>query len=432
MVAKTKLERLAFLDDLTGTMTKNALISDFEDKSLDNIHFIYVDIDNFKTMNTIFGIDAVDRILIYVANTLKDYCGHSEVYRVGGGQFVLVTESHFICDSSELQKLLIQPAVLEEMQVVVNASICVFDHDDYPHTTVSDLLKLMQLTLEVEKKKGKNRLIYFGESKRSQYEEKKDIALNLYNAVKTHQFYPKFRPFVDTYTNEIIGMQTVSRWDLNGKRLRPHCYLEAAEWTGLVYDIERDMFTEAVRFFDELREMKDIKLSSRFKVGVHFSRYTLKRANIDRLLSILKEYNVRPQDIIIQTKEEYITDPAAYKRLKEFRKYNFMVVLDDYTNTTTSLSLLADLHVDAITLSKSLLENIDNDEEYQKKMNVYKFKVDISKKFNFTVIADGINSDKNLKLIKDLDVHIGLGRYYSRAVVKERFIEYVKNNKRTR
>lgn len=163
MIAETKLECLAFLDELTGTMTKNALISDFEERSLDNVHFIYVDIDNFKTMNTVFGIDAVDRILVHVAETLKDYCGHSEVYRVGGGQFVLVTESHFICDSKELQRLLIQPALLEGMQVVVNASICVFDHDDFPKSTLKGLIKLMKLTLDIEKRKKKNVLVYASE-----------------------------------------------------------------------------------------------------------------------------------------------------------------------------------------------------------------------------------------------------------------------------
>ena len=432
MVVKTNLERMAFLDEMTGTMNKKALVSDFDERSLNHIHFIYVDIDNFKTMNTVFGIDAVDEILIYVADTLKDYCGKSDVYRVGGGQFVLVTESHFICDSKELQKLLIQPVVFDGLQIVVNASICVFDHDDYPKTTVSELLKLMQLTLDVEKKKGKNRLVYFGETKRVEYLEKKDIALNLYQAVKTHQFYPKFRPFVDTYTNEIIGMQTVSRWDLDGVRLRPHKFLEAAEWTGLIYDIEKDMFLEAIKFFRELKDMKDIKLSPRFKAAVHFSRYTLKRIKIDVLFDILNEFDIEPQDVIIQTKEEYITDPGAYIRLKEFRANKFMVFLDDYTNVSTSLSHLADLHVDAITLGKSLLENIDNDEEYAKRMNVYKFKVEIGKKFNFTIIADGINSEKNAKLVKDLDVHIGLGRYYTRAILKDRFIEYVKNNKKKR
>jgi len=432
MIAETTLERIAFMDELTGTMNKNALISDFDQRSLDNIHFIYVDIDNFKTMNTVFGIDAVDLILVYVAQTLKDYCGKSDVYRVGGGQFVLVTESHFICEATELQRLLIQPVLLKNLQIVVNASICVFDHDDYPQTTVSELMKLMQLTLAVEKKKGKNRLIYFGEAKRIEYLQKKEIALNLYEAVNSHQFYPKFRPFVDTFTNEIIGMQTVSRWDLNGERLRPHCFLEAAEWTGLIYDIEKDMFNEAVKFFRELKDMKELKLSKRFKAAVHFSRYTLKRIEIPILMEILNEYNIKPQDVIIQTKEEYITDPEAYSRLKVFRDNNFMVILDEYSNNTTSLSHLVDLHVDAITLSKELLDNIDNDEEYQKRMNIYKYKVDISKKFNFTVISDGIDSEKNAKLVKNLDVHIGLGRLYSRAILKENFIEYVKNNKKKR
>jgi diguanylate cyclase (GGDEF)-like protein len=432
MIAETTLERIAFMDELTGTMNKNALISDFDQRSLDNIHFIYVDIDDFKTMNTVFGIDAVDRILIYVAQTLQDYCGKSDVYRVGGGQFVLVTESNFICEATELQKLLIQPVLLDKLQVVVNASICVFDHNKYPQTTVSELMKLMQLTLEVEKKNGKNRLIYFGEAKRSQYLQKEEIALNLYEAVKNHEFYPKFRPFVDTFTNEIIGMQTVSRWDLNGKRLRPHLFLEAAEWTGLIYDIEKDMFKEAVQFFRELKDMKELKLSKRFKAAVHFSRYTLKRIEIPVLFEILDKYKILPQDIIIETKEEYITDPEAYSKLKVFRDNNFMVTLDEYSNNTTSLSHLADLHVDAITLSKELLDNIDNDEEYQKRMNIYKFKVEISKKFNFTVIADGVDSEKNAKLIKNLDVHIGLGRLYSRAILKENFIEYVKNNKKKR
>ena len=67
-----------------------------------------------------------------------------------------------------------------------------------------------------------------------------------------------------------------------------------------------------------------------------------------------------------------------------------------------------------------------------KKMNVYKLKVDISKKFDFTVIADGINTERDLKLVKELDVHIGLGRYYSRAVLKDDFVEYIKNNKKKR
>ena len=432
MTVKTKLERLAFLDELTGTMNKNALLSDFNGKPVEDSHFIYVDIDDFKTMNTVFGIDVVDNILVHVAETLKEYCGQGQVYRIGGGQFVISTETQVICEPSELQKLLIQPVQLEELQIVVNASICVFNPRNFPKIKVGELLKLMQLTLGVEKKKGRNRLVYFTEEKRREYIQKKDIALNLYNAVKNHEFYPKFRPFMDTFTHEIIGMETVSRWDLDGKRLRPHLFLDAAEWTGLIYDIELDMFVEAIKFFRELLDNKDIKLSKRFKTAVHFSRYTLKRIDIATLFGVLDHYGISQRNVIIQTREKYIIDPGAYNKVKELRENGFMIVLDNYTNRNASLSMLSDLKVDAITLSKELLENIDNDEEYMKKMNVYKYKVEISRKFDFTVIADGINSEQNEKLIKDLDVQIGLGRYYSRAVLKEHFIEFIQNNKKKR
>ena len=432
MTVKTDLERLAFLDELTGTMNKNALLSDFDGKTLNGNHFIYVDIDEFKTMNTVFGIDTVDRILVHVAGTLKEYCGQGQVYRIGGGQFVITTDSRVICEPSELQRLLIQPVQLDELQIVVNASICVFDQQDFPEIAVSELLKLMQLTLGVEKAKGRNRLVYFTEERRREYIEKKDIALNLYNAVKNHEFYPKFRPFMDTFTHEVIGMQTVSRWNLHGKRLRPHLFLDAAEWTGLIYDIELDMFVEAIKFYRELLDNKEVKLSSRFKTAVHFSRYTLKRIDIATLFGVLDHYGVSQRNVIIQTREKYITDPQAYNKVKELRKNGFMIVLDNYTNRNTSLSMLSDLKVDAIILSKELLDNIDNDEEYMKKMNVYKYKVEISRKFDFTVIADGINSEANEKLITDLDVQIGLGRLYSRAIIKDKFIEFLMNNKKKR
>lgn len=427
------LERIAFLDDLTGLKNKSAFLEDFKDQSLDGWHFIYVDIDDFKKMNTVFGIDEVDKILIMVSNTLKDYCGKSEVYRIGAGQFLLGTDSHLMCEPTELQRLLIQPIELDDhLQLVVNASICVIDHDDFEDMELIPMLKLIQLNLEIAKKKGRNQLVYADNATRQLYLEKKNIADNLYKGVKEKEFYPKFQPFVDTFTNEIIGFEAVSRWNLDGEMLRPGCFLEAAEWTGLIFDIEMQMFEEAVKFFSELQENKDIKLSKRFKAAVHFSRYTLKRVDIYELLMVLKRYNIHQKDIIIETHERYISDQKAYAKIKELRSHRFMVLLDDYSNSNASLTYLADLKIDTIKLSESLLDKIDSDEEYMRMMNVYKFMVEISKNFNITVISDGINSSANAKLVRELDVHIGLGKYYSRAIVKEDFIEFMKSNKKKR
>lgn len=438
MADKQVLERIAYTDELTGLKNKNGLLDDFADSNLENQHFIYVDIDEFKKMNAVFGIDAVDRLLIIISNTLQDYCGMSTVYRVGAGQFVLVTESHIICEPSELQRLLRQPIVLDDLQIMVNASICVLDHDDFPKSTLKGVIKLMQLTLDIEKRNGKNVLVFASNKSRELYVEKRDIALSLFSGVQNNEFFPKFIPFVDTYTNEIIGYETVSRWNLNGKMLKPHCYLEAAEWTGLVYDIEMKMFEEGVKFLKELRgnkavsSNKSIDLFKRFKVGVHFSAHTLKRVEISDLVKILAHYGVSQKDIIIQTQEKFIVDKEAYDKIKEFHGQRFMVGLDDYANSSASLSFLADLKVDIIKLSEELLNKIDDNQEYTRMMNVYKFIVDIAKKFNITVVSDGVNSSENARLIRELDVHIGLGNFYTRAIQKEEFIDYAVNNRKKR
>lgn len=432
MTKEQNLERIAFVDELTGLKNKNGFLEHFKDEALENLHFIYVDIDEFKKMNTVFGIDAVDEILVAVSNTLQEYCGKTDVYRFGAGQFMLVTENHIMCEPTELQRILIQPVVLEDLQVVVNASICVLDHDDFPKLKLSNLIKLMQLSINLAKKNGKNQLVFADNETRETYLERKAIAFNLVKGVKEKQFYPKFQPFIDTYTNEIVGFEAVSRWNLDGRELKPGCFLEAAEWTGLIYDLELQIFEDAVRFFRELKDNKDIKLSNRFKAAVHFSAYTLKRVDITDLEKILTKYQISQKNIIIETQERFVVDTDAFNKMKDFRNHGFMILLDEYSNSNASLSLLAELKVDAMKLSETLVDRINEDQEYTRMMNVYKFLVDIAKKFNITVISDGINSTQTEKLVKDLDVHIGLGTLYSRAIVKDEFIEFIKNNKKKR
>lgn len=427
---KENLEKIAFIDEKTGLRNRNGLMQDYIDSDLQNQHFIYIDIDDFKKMNFVFGRDTVDKIVIKVVNLLKDFCGNSELYRLGAGQFALVTESHYMCEPSTLHQVLIQPVVLDGLQIVVNASVCVIDHDDFPDLDLKHLIDLLQITIDVAKKNGKNQLVYANQETYNKYQEKISIADNLYKGVTNKEFYPKFQPFLDTYTNEVVGFEAVSRWNMNDIMLRPHCFLDAAEWTGLIYEIELQMFEEAVRFFRELKDNKSVKLNNRFKAAVHLSAYTLKRVQVSEFLEILEKYNISQKDIIIETHEKYILDQAAYEKIKEFRNNRFMILLDDYSNDNASLSFLADLKIDAMKMSETLMDKIDGDQEYTRMMNVYKFIVNIAKQFNITIVSDGINSKENAKLVKELDVNIGMGPYFSKAIPKAEFIEFLQNNKK--
>lgn len=423
------LLKLAYIDEFTGLPNLHGLYKDYGKKSLDNVHFIHVDIDRLSRMNSIFGIEAVDQILLEVVNSLQEYCGRSNVYRIGAGQFLLVTESHIICEPEELKRILNQPIKVGGSAYNVRSNICVLDHDDFKGDDLSTVLKFLRFTINHEKRTNRNRLLFANQSMKNLYLEKTQIEKNIFNAVRNKDFVPKFAPFVDTFTNKIIGFETVSRWELEGMELKPDRFLEIAEWTGLIYAIEMNMFRETISFINELRQNKKIKLSSRFKASVNFSAYTLKHVKVNKLKEIIYSNNCVPSDFIIEIHEHFITDPEAYEKVQELHDTGFLIALDEYTNVSSSLTYLADLKVDILKLSECLLNKVSSTQEYTKMFSVYKFMSEIGKKFNLTIVSTGIEKIEDIKLVKSLDINIGAGKFYSKAVSKEEFLDLFKTLK---
>lgn len=419
-----------FIDNLTGLKDLKGLYHDYGKKDLNGLHFIYVDIDDFNKMNIIFGVDTVDDMLKGVANTLTEYCGKSDVYRVGNDQFLMITESHVYCEPSELQKILKQPTKHHEIQYVINASVCVLDYDDFIGDNLKQVVNLLRITVDLTKNLGRNTLIFATQEHKKKYDLIQEIETNIYSAMKNKQFYPTYRPFVDTFTNEIIGFEAVSRWDINGRTLKPHDFLEIAQWTGIIYDLELCVFEKAMKFFRELQDNKEVKLPRRFKAGVNLSEYTLIQVEIDTIIQILTKYDISAKDVIIEIKESYIEDKNVYRKVQNLYELGFVLVLDDYSNASSSLTYLADLKVDVLKLSEKLLVEVNNSEEYSNMKAVYEFFVDISKKFELSVVSTGIKNKKDLKLVRDLGVNIATGEYFSKALVKQEYLEFLMNNKK--
>jgi len=419
-----------FIDNLTGLKDLKGLYHDYGMKDLHGLHFIYVDIDDFNKMNIIFGVDTVDDMLKNVAATLNDYCGNSNVYRIGNDQFLLITDKHVFCEPSELQRLLKQPFKHHEIQYVINASVCVLDYDDFKGDNLKQVEHLLRITVDLTKNLGRNTLIFANQNHKKKYDLIQEIETNIYSAMRKKQFYPKYRPFVDTFTNEIIGFEAVSRWNLNNRTLKPKDFLEIAQWTGIIYDLEVCVFEQALKFYRELMDDRSIKLSKRFKAGVNLSEYTLITIEIDTIIQLLTKYEVSAKDVIIEIKESYIEDKNVYKKIHNLYELGFVVVLDDYSNTSSSLTYLADLKVDVLKLSEDLLLEVNNSEEYSNMKSVYEFFVEISKQFELSVVSTGIKNKRDLKLVRDLGVNIATGDYFSRAIIKDEFIEFMKNNKK--
>ncbi|MCK5387829.1 MAG: EAL domain-containing protein [Candidatus Izimaplasma sp.] len=430
MIEYEDLEKIAYTDMLTGLRNLSGLMRDYYAADLRDVHFVYLDIDDFNKMTAIFGTDAIDDMLLKVAKTMKDYCGKADVYRIGADQFITVSDSSYICEPDQLHKILKQPIKHYNVQILVNASICVLHYNDFDGASLEDVLKLMHFSIDESKQKYRNALILADDALKARFMDKKNIELNIYEAVKEGHFFPKFKPFIDTFNGKVLGFETVSRWQYEDREIKPDKFLSISEYTGLIYDIEMKMFEETVKFFKEIETDKKIKVHRRFNASLNFSEYTLIRVKIDDLFTILDKYQVFAKNIIIEIKESIITDPEAYNKIKKLHEAGFLIALDEYSNNNSSLTYLVDLKVDILKLDESLLDNIDNDQEYTRMHSVYKFIVDIGRKLNLTVISTGINNKIHLKLVKDLEINVGSGECFSRAVKKNEFISYLKSNQK--
>lgn len=419
-----------YVDTLTNLKGLDWLYGEYEDKDLTGSHFIYVDIDDFNKMNIIFGVDTVEDMLVDFSETLKNYCGKSSLYRIGNDQFLIVTSTHIICEPKELQRILKQPFQHHNIQYMINASVCVADYDDFSGDSLHDIISMLHYSIDKTKNQGRNRLIYLDREHKIQYDLIKEVETNIYSAMEKGQFYPKFRPFVDTFNNEVVGFEAVSRWDLNGRMLRPKDFLEIAEWTGIIYDIELSIFEQSLIFYRELMDDKTISLSRRFKCGVNLSANTILRIEMKTLTELLKKYKVSAKEVIIEIKERFIKDQTLIHKIKNLYELGFVVILDDYSNTSSSLTYISDLKVDVLKLSETLLQDVNGSQEYKSLKSVYQFFVDISKEFNLSVVSAGINTKQDLKFVRNLGVNIATGNYFSRAVVKEEFVEFLRKNKK--
>ena len=228
---------------------------------------------------------------------------------------------------------------------------------------------------------------------------------------------------------EVLGFETVSRWRQNRQVIKPDKFLAITEYTGLIFDIEMQMFEETVKFFRELKDNKSVRLSSRFHASLNFSKFTMRKVDIEYLETILDKYKVFHKNIIIEIKESIITNTDVYNKIMKLSEAGFLIALDEYSNNNSSLTYLVDLEVDILKLDESLLEKIDSHQEYTRMHSIYKFMVDIGKKFDLTIVSTGVKKKEHLKLVRDLDIYIGSGSYFSRAVGKKAFSSLLKPKK---
>ncbi|MBV7271776.1 EAL domain-containing protein [Clostridium sp. PL3] len=427
-----------YYDSITKLPNRNLFLMDFKNVLDKIIHFdqegaiIFVDLDNFKSINDTLGHDYGDLIL-KVFSQLLNICvkNYGTLYRVGGDEFVILVEKF---DSVEKLKEICdmildyckKPFELNEKQLYMTTSIgiSIFPRDSYAS---NDLLKFADLAMYESKARGKNTYTFFEQALSESYTRRILIENELKEAIKKNELYIVYQPQIDALENRIVAFEALLRW--NNKKLgfvSPVEFIPIAERTGIILDIGDWVLNKVCKKICEFKEKK-YKFNN---VSINVSPIQIKRSNFkDKIINVCKENRIPLNLLEIEITERTLIELNDEKiaDLNELIKKGVNISIDDFGTGYSSLSYLTILPINTLKIDKSFIDNIEN----EKNRAVIECILNLSKSLKYKVIAEGVEIKEQLGVLMNLGCNIIQGYYFSKPVDEEKLEGMLKNNKST-
>ncbi len=418
------VQHMAFHDSLTGIANRAAL-----NRELDTLitgadgerrgAVLFIDLDNFKGVNDIFGHSYGDSLLVVVSQLLRGVDdGRHFVARVGGDEFIVILQeddrSRIAAYAEKLLALFANPISVngKSFYVTVSIGLTVFPDDG---TTVEELFKNADLAMYKAKELGKNRHVFFDRALDEAARQKMTIERDLRDAVKNGEMRLWYQPYVEAATGRVCGLEALIRWQRPDRLVMPGEFIKVAEESGLIAPIGDWVFRTACVFVASLRRQWPVHPV----VSINLSVVQLVRGDfVQWVRDTIAETGVSPQDIAFEITESVLMDSfeANVEKLTEVRRLGVRIYLDDFGTGYSSLKYLRQLPVDIIKIDKSFVDDLNAADGQREIIGSI---INLAHRARQRVVAEGVETEYQLdKLIKFRCDYIQ-GYYYSKPVAQQ-------------
>ncbi len=429
--AKKKVEFLAYHDPLTALPNRYALqmrLKELAKNQQKRFGVVFIDIDDFKFINDSYGHTFGDEFLMQLAKALVALNITSDIFRIGGDEFVLIVENFESKKelSAYAEQILEKIATEYEVEgvkffVTCSIGICIYPDDS---EKVEDLLTNADLAMYEAKKEGKNRYRFFDEKMKERFERYNTIAHYLQESLqKRDEILLYFQPKLNFETLKVESAEVLVRW--NHPELGfvfPDTFIPVAERSDLIIELDHYILK---RSFESLEQWQQDPLLSKLYLSVNISgREFYDPHFIDYLKELLQTHPIDPSKIEIEITETVSMEDAEFtkKTLKEIKSLGFRIALDDFGTGYSSLNYLKQIPFDTLKIDKSFVQDIDKDEDDLKIVTLI---INIAKSFSKETVAEGVETKRHEEILRDLACNMAQGYLYSKAVDKEQFRIFV-------
>ncbi|MCF8197484.1 MAG: EAL domain-containing protein [Sulfuritalea sp.] len=431
--AEDKIRELAFFDQLTGLPNRTLLLDRLRQamaassRSGNYGALLFIDLDNFKTLNDTLGHDMGDLLLLQVARRLTLCVRDGDtVARLGGDEFIVVlaglstgegnAATGIEAAAEKILATLNQPYQLDGAVHHSTASIGVtlFRGD---HVTVDDLMKQADLAMYKAKAAGRNAICFFNPTLESSVKERAALEHDLRQAMADRQYLLHYQAQVAG--GQLTGVEVLMRWQHPQRGLvSPAEFIPLAEETGLILPLGRWVLETActqLAAWAARPEMRDLT------VAVNVSAHQFRQTDfVDEVSAILKSTGANPQRLKLELTESLLVSNVedVIEKMFALKAKGVGFSLDDFGTGYSSLSYLKRLPLDQLKIDQSFVRDVLTDPN---DASIARTIIALAQNLGLGVIAEGVETEAQRTFLANSGCHAYQGYLFSRPLPLEEF-----------
>lgn len=430
-----KLQYEATHDILTGLPNRAFFMQKVEialQKARENPHHkvsvLFIDLDRFKIVNDSLGHFIGDKLLIGIAELLRDCLRPSDIVaRLGGDEFTILVEGNHrekevINIADRIKEKFAVPFDLNGQEVYSSASIGIL-HSSANHLTSADLLRDADTAMYQAKRAGKARHEVFDEKMFQAAKETLQLENDLRRAVEHGEISVYYQPIHSLASGRVLGFEALARWNHREFGfVSPDKFIPLAEEIGLIDALGDQIVRIAC---SQIGSLKNSVIDNDYTLSVNISCKQFKQANlVKQIEQILDETNFPPEHLKIEITESVFFEhwEKAVTMLNQLCELGIEINIDDFGTGYSNLSYLMQLPISTLKIDRSFIEPIKHAES---NIEIVQTIVMLARNMGMNVIAEGVENEAQIEQLMKLNCDRVQGFYFSKPMSFDNLQEFL-------
>jgi len=436
--------RTLLLDRLGRALATSRRHADFK------FAVLFIDIDGFKVFNDSLGHVAGDALLIQIAQRLttclrrvdtisRPQTGENEdpafgdntLARPGGDEFAVLAEelrdaSDAIRVAERIQERLALPFNVDGQEIVLTASIGIVFNSS-TSADAQDVLRDAEIAMYRAKHTGKARCEVFDNAMHAGALKRLQLETDLRRAVDLGEFLVYYQPIVSLQDSQIVGFEALTRWQSPHGMVMPNDFIPVADETGIILSINRQLLPEACKQLLSWQQLfpSDPPLS----LSVNISPKQFTQADLPAQIGqLLRQSGMHPRCIDLEITETIAMADAEKSAgmLSGLKALGVGLDIDDFGTGYSSLSRLQSFPVDTLKIDRIFVSRMDSDHET---FEIVRVIIMLAHSLGLKVVAEGVETQAQLDLLRDLGCERAQGYLFARPVDQETILKLLAANR---